>query len=203
MSHKRITRSFYSRPSPVVAPELLGALLHRKLGAEVLVGRIVETEAYASYDPASHSFRGKTSRNAIMFGEAGFSYVYFTYGMHYCFNVSCEPEGIAQAVLIRALEPVSGIETMKKHRTKAKRDVDLANGPGKLCQALSMTRSENGIDLVTSDEVFLTEGSRVESDAIGVSSRVGISVGQEYPWRFFIKENAFVSSGRPSAVSLE
>jgi DNA-3-methyladenine glycosylase len=196
LSH--LARSFYARPSEIVAKELLGTILHRKLGGEWLSGRIVETEAYASHDPASHSYRGKTPRNAVMFGEPGHAYVYFTYGMHFCFNVTCREEGVAEAVLIRGIEPLDGIEVMRKRRKLAKRNVDLANGPGKIGEAFGLGRTENGIDLVTSQDLFLSHGELPQDAQIGISSRVGISVGTEYLWRFFVQGNAFVSKGVPS-----
>lgn len=198
---RHLTRSFYDRPSTEVARALLGMILVRELHGELVSGRIVETEAYASFDPASHSYRGKTPRNAVMFGEPGFSYVYFTYGMHYCFNVTCEKEGIAQAVLIRGIEPIEGIVTMQERRPKAKSVHDLTNGPGKIGAAFALTRKENGIDLVTSDELFVAKGEQIGEHEIGVSARIGISVGIEYDWRFFIKGNAFVSKAKPSTVS--
>jgi DNA-3-methyladenine glycosylase len=197
-SRSRLSRSFFARPSEIVARELLGTILHRKLDGEWLSGRIVETEAYASYDPASHSFRGKTPRNAVMFGEPGHAYVYFTYGMHFCFNVTCREEGVAEAVLIRGIEPLEGIEVMRKRRKLAKRDIDLANGPGKIGEAFGLARAQNGIDLVTSDELFVSHGVLVPDSQIGISTRVGIKVGVDYLWRFFVRENAFVSKGKPS-----
>src|SRR3569623_317749 len=137
MKQKRFTRSFYRQGSPIVAKDLLGAYMHRKVGKQMLIGRIVETEAYTMEDPACHAYRGKTPRNAILFGEAGFSYVYFTYGMYHCFNVTTNVEGRAEAVLIRGLDPIEGIDAMQKLRPKVKRIRDLTNGPGKLCQAFS------------------------------------------------------------------
>jgi len=158
----------------------------------------VETEAYAIGDEACHAFRGETPRNAVMFREGGFSYIYFTYGMHYCFNVTTNEPGMAEAVLIRALEPVQGIERMRELRPRAERDRDLTNGPGKLCQAFALTREENAIDLIESDTLFITQGEPVPSNLIGVSRRIGINVAQEYPWRFFVKNNEYVSRTKPS-----
>ena len=199
ISEKRFDRSFFEREVTVVARELLGAYVHRRLGDVELIGRIVETEAYHQSDPASHSYRGMTERNKIMFGEAGFAYVYFTYGMHYCANVVSGSVGSAEAILLRALEPVSGTETMFQRRKKARTEKDLLSGPGKLCEAFSISRQENGTDLITSDDLFLTRGKITKGEKIGVTSRVGITVAMEKQWRFFIKGNPFISKGKPSA----
>jgi DNA-3-methyladenine glycosylase len=197
---KRFPRSFYLQSSTIVAPRLLGAYLHRVVDGIELTGKIVETEAYASYDEASHAFRGKTPRNAVMFGDGGFSYVYFTYGMHHCFNITTNEAGLAEAVLIRAVEPLSGIEKMRLLRQKAIRDRDLTNGPGKLCQAFALTRKENGIDLIESDQLFITQSAPIRANLIGISNRIGINIAQEYPWRFFIKDNEYVSRAKPSSL---
>jgi DNA-3-methyladenine glycosylase len=198
---KRFSRSFYRQSSPIVAKALLGAHLHRVIDGVELIGKIVETEAYGIGDEACHAFRGKTPRNEILFEDAGFSYVYFTYGMYYCFNVSTNEEGLAEAVLIRGLEPVAGVEKMRELRPKAKRDRDLTNGPGKLCQAFSIDRQDNAIDLIASDELFITRGAVLSEEQIGVSTRIGINVAVDYPWRFFINGNPFVSPGKPSGPS--
>ena len=195
---KRFARSFYRQASPIVAKELLGSYLHRVIGGVELIGRIVETEAYGIGDEACHAFRGKTPRNEILFEDGGFSYVYFTYGMYYCFNVSTNEEGLAEAVLIRGLEPVAGIDIMRELRPKAKRERDLTNGPGKLCQAFGIDRKDNAIDLISSDELFITRGTVPSTEQIGVSTRIGINVAVEYPWRFFIHGNSYVSPGKPS-----
>ncbi len=198
VSSKRFPRSFYLRHSPLIAKELLGAYLHRTVDGAELIGKIVETEAYSVGDAACHAYRGKTPRNAVMFGEGGSSYIYFTYGMHFCFNVTTNVEGIAEAVLIRAVEPVAGIEEMRERRPKATTDRELTSGPGRLCQAFGLTREENAIDLVESGKLFLTQNKPVPANLIGVSTRIGINVAQEYPWRFFIKENEYVSRAKPS-----
>jgi DNA-3-methyladenine glycosylase len=199
VSNKRFSRTFFRQSSTIVAKEILGAYLHHVLDGEELIGKIVETEAYCVGDEACHAFRGKTPRNAVMFGEGGFSYIYFTYGMHHCFNITANEEGVAEAVLVRAIEPVKGIETMRALRPKATRDRDITNGPGKLCQAMSLTRKENGIDLIESDMLFLTRGeSPISANHIGVSTRIGINVAQEHLWRFYLKENEYVSRTKPS-----
>ncbi len=194
----RVPKRFYNRPATIVAKELLGKHLHRVLNGEELIGRIVEAEAYGARDPACHAFRGKTPRNTILFGEPGFSYVYFTYGMYHCFNVSCEEEHVAEAVLVRGIEPLQGIDTMRKLRPQAKRERDLTNGPGKICQAFSLDRKLNGIDLASSDELFITNGDTIRGIDIRTSTRIGLTIAKEYEWRFFIKDNLFVSPGKPS-----
>lgn len=198
ISAKRFSRSFYQQASPIVAERLLGSYLHRVIDGVELIGKIVETEAYGVGDEACHAFRGVTPRTAVMFKEGGYSYVYFTYGMYFCFNVTCNEEGVGEAVLVRGLEPVAGIEKMRELRSKARRDRDLTNGPGKLCQAWSLTRTENGLDLVESDTLWITQAPAIQSNQIGVSTRIGINVAQHYPWRFFISGNEFVSPGKPS-----
>ncbi len=195
---KRFERSFFEHDVVKAARGLLGSYLHRNLGDVEFAGRIVETEAYHQSDPASHTYRGMTERNKIMFGEAGFSYVYFTYGMHYCMNVVTGFSGRGEAILLRALEPVSGTKEMFRRRKKAKTEIDLLSGPAKLCEAFSITREQNGIDLITSDELFLTRGALKKAEKVKVTTRVGISVAIDKEWRFCIKDNPFVSKGKPS-----
>lgn len=206
LSSKPFSRKFYSQASPIVAQRLLGSYLNRVIGGVHLIGRIVETEAYGIGDEACHAFRGKTPRNAIMFGEGGFSYVYFTYGMHHCFNVTANEEGLGEAVLIRAVEPIEGIEKMHVLRgggggaaPHAVKKRDLTNGPGKLCQAFGLSRNDNAIDLIESEELFITSARPIDPNLIGVSSRIGINVAKHYPWRFFIKGNEYVSRAKPSS----
>ncbi len=194
----RYTRSFFERPAPIVARELLGAKLHHIVNGKELIGRIVETEAYDQSDAACHGYNGKTERNSPIFGLAGFSYVYFTYGMHYCFNVVSGKEHFGAAVLIRALEPLEGIEEMYQARKKAKNNVDLLSGPAKLCQALSIAREESNIDLLESDELFITKGKLKKGETVAVTTRIGITRATELPWRFLIADNSFISKGKPS-----
>jgi DNA-3-methyladenine glycosylase len=179
-----------------VAKDLLGKTIVRKIGRTILSGRIVEVEAYrGAKDPASHAYRGKTKRNEVMFGEGGYLYVYFTYGMHFCANVVAGKKDSGEAVLIRAVEPVMGIEMLKRNRGIDKRAgklYALTNGPAKLCQAFGIERKENGTDLL-GDEIFLTEGESVPKSGTGTSVRIGISRGREKRWRFFIKNNQWVS----------
>lgn len=195
---KRFDRSFFERSVQRVARDLLGSYIHRIVGDVEFIGRIVETEAYHQSDPASHSFRGITERTKIMFGEAGFSYVYFTYGMHYCMNIVTGFPGTGEAILFRALEPISGTKEMFKRRKKARKETDLLSGPAKICEAFAVGKEQSGTDLITSDELFLTRGSLRKDEKIGVTTRVGITVGVEKEWRFFIMENPFVSKGKPS-----
>jgi DNA-3-methyladenine glycosylase len=195
----RFERSFFEQEVTKAARRLLGSYLHRNLGDVELVGRIVETEAYHQSDPASHTYRGITERNKIMFGEAGYSYVYFTYGMHYCMNVVTGFPERGEAILLRALQPVSGTKEMFRRRKKARMERDLLSGPAKLCEAFGITRKENGIDLLTSDSLFLTQGKLEKNEKIGATTRVGITVGVDKEWRFFIKDNPFVSKGKPSS----
>lgn len=185
---KRLDRAFYARRAPVVARALLGTiLLHDGVG-----GRVVETEAYDERDPASHSFRGRTARNAAMFGEAGHAYVYFTYGAHWCFNVVCAREHVADAVLIRALEPLEGIDTMMRRRGERVPLRDLARGPGRLAQALGIDRRHDGVDLTKGPLGFWLPGTRARRRIVR-GPRVGITKGVETPWRFLLADSRFVS----------
>jgi DNA-3-methyladenine glycosylase len=176
-----------------VAKELLGKALVRRLGDTRLEGIIVETEAYRGYDDkASHAYRGPTRRNQVMFGEPGHAYVYFTYGMHYCLNVTTEPAGQPGAVLIRAVQPIKGIVEMKKRR-RTEHLRDLSNGPAKLTQAFAVTKAMNGHDLTAGKKLYITEPSDTEPVHTTVSTRIGIKAGAEKLWRFSIRHNPFVS----------
>ncbi len=180
----------------MVAKDLLGAKLVRVEGKVRMSGIIVETEAYrGSKDPASHAFRGRTKRNEVMFGPAGHAYVYFSMGAHHCLNVTTEGEGTPAAVLFRAIQPEEGIDAMKRNKgsTELKR---LAAGPGNLTRAFGIGRDFNGEDLVSSEVLFLEEGRRVRR--VGISTRIGVSGGASFRWRFFVKDNPFVSRGKPS-----
>jgi len=187
----KLPRSFYRRPTLEVAPELLGKILVRKKGKQITAGRIVEVEAYRnSDDPASHAHRGPTSRNLTMFGDPGFAYVYFIYGMYFCVNVVTEAKGIAGACLIRALEPLEGKEIMMRRR-KTQDVQSLSNGPGKLCVAMAIDKTLNHSDYL-GNELFIVDR---ECDAFTIrrSKRIGIRVGVEKPWRYYIERNPFVS----------
>lgn len=171
------------------AKELLGCILIHETPQGVTAGVIVETEAYLSDDPACHASRGMTKRNKPMFGPAGDAYVYFVYGMHYCFNVVTNDAGVGEAVLIRALKPLEGLDVMRERRSK--QDVtDLCSGPAKLCQALGISLDLNGVSVESGS--FRIEPGDVSGN-IGVSGRIGISRGEELPYRFFIEDSKFVS----------
>lgn len=180
-----LPREFFAADSRDLAPALLNKLLVR--GDRV--GRIVEVEAYAGgADPASHAFRGRTARNATMFGPPGHLYVYLSYGMHFCANVVCGDDGVASAVLLRALTPVAGTGEMRAARGQAARlDRDLCSGPGKLCQALGLDRSFDGSDLVTGDRgIQVVDDGTPPPATPGVSGRIGLSVAADVPWRFYV-----------------
>ena len=189
-----LPRAFYARDPRVVAPALLNKLL---VVGDGRAGRIVETEAYCgAEDPAAHSFRGRTDRNAVMFGPAGHLYVYFTYGMHYCCNAICGEIGEGVGVLIRALEPVAGIDRMREARPRAKRDSDLCSGPGKLTQSLGIDRRHDGADLVEGDQgiVILDDGTPPPDDPVA-TPRIGIRHAVEQPWRWHVPAHRHVSKG--------
>ena len=187
---KILPRRFYPRPPQVVARALLGKLITHHLHGEPLTGRIIEIEAYLGFaDPASHTFAGKTARNAVLFGPPGFSYVYFIYGMHYCLNFSCQLDGNPGGVLIRSLEPVEGLKTMTRLRGPAAAGNPrlLTSGPGRLCQALGITRANgNGLDVTDPDSPLqvLDDGFRPAS--ITATPRIGISKATDMPLRFVI-----------------
>ncbi len=192
---KKLPRSFYSRKTITVAKELLGKIIVRRIGKTLLSGIIVETEAYLFDDPASHSFRGMTERNKVMFGEPGHLYVYFTYGMHYCANVVTNKIGIGEAVLIRAVEPVEGIRKMTALRS-TRRPVppeQLTNGPAKFAQAFGLSKEHSGVDLTIGD-IFLAEGEPIPRAGIVTTTRIGISSAKEELRRFYRKGNPWVSS---------
>lgn len=181
---RRFPADFYRRDALDVAPELLDKVLV----SGPCAGRIVEVEAYRADDPASHSFRGRTARNATMFGPAGRLYVYFTYGMHFCANVVTGDEGDGQAVLLRAVRPLEGLDLMRSRRGE-RPDRILADGPGKLCQAFGLDRSHDGTDLVTDDQITIVEDDDDgAAPAAGWSAtpRVGIRHATELPWRFVV-----------------
>ena len=179
-----LERDFYHRDSREVAPELLGKLLL----CDGCGGRIVEVEAYAgAEDPGSHAYRGQTKRNGVMFGPPGFLYVYLIYGMHWCSNVVCLGEGVASAVLIRALAPTHGLEEIRRRRTKARREKDLCSGPGRLCQGLGIDRRHDGSDVVVGDRGIVLYDDGVAPPARpGKSTRIGLSAGADLPWRWFV-----------------
>lgn len=188
-------RAFYRRHPTQVAPALLNAILVRDDGR---AGRIVEVEAYAgSEDPAAHSFRGQTARNATMFGEPGHLYVYFTYGLHWGSNAVCGEVGEGAGVLLRALEPLQGLELMRPLRPKARRDRDLANGPGKLSQAMGITGEFDGADLVCADRgITIVSDGMAPPDVPVVGPRIGITRAVDLPWRWHVPRHPNVSGRR-------
>jgi DNA-3-methyladenine glycosylase len=191
MMVKKLDRKFYDRPTLKVAKELLGKYLVVQKNGYLLSGKIVETEAYIGFkDPASHAYRGMTPRNEVMFGGPGCAYVYLTYGMHHCLNLVTEKKGYPAAVLIRALEPVEGTELMRRRRKRRKLK-ELTSGPAKLCQALGVDRKLNGSD-ICSDVIFVEDRGEA-SGKIESSTRIGIKEVREKKWRYFVKDNKFVS----------
>ncbi len=193
-SIKPLKRSFYERNTAVVAFELIGKILSFKQDGKIFQGQIVETEAYfGTTDPASHAFRGPTPRARVMFGPPGFSYVYFTYGNHHCLNVVTEKETVAGAVLVRALKPLSELETMKKRRST--NDIrKLTDGPGKLTQAFGITREHSGRDLTAESFCIIEIESKEKTPLpINVTTRIGISRAKEMPYRFYLTTSPFVS----------
>src|SRR4051794_33980130 len=191
MVGRRLTplpRSFYDRPVLDVARDLLGAVVvHSVAGVGDVVVRLSEVEAYAGgRDPASHAFRGRTARNATMFGPPGHAYVYFTYGMHFCMNVSCGPAGHASAVLLRAGDVVQGLDTARDRRSGSS-DRDLARGPARLTRALAVDRTLDGADLTDKrSPLWVARGEPVPDELVRWGPRVGVSAAADLPWRTWI-----------------
>ncbi len=193
---QRLPREFYTRPTLTVAQELLGQRLVRLLDGQRLAGRIVEVEAYlGETDQASHARPGRTHRNAPMYGPPGHAYVYFIYGMYYCLNAVTEPEGSPAAVLIRGLEPLEGLETMRRRRP-GRSDHDLSSGPGKLCQALAVDGAINRADLCQGDLLWIEADALVASDQVATSPRIGVRGdprARTAPWRFYVRHHPCLS----------
>lgn len=190
-----LNKEFYERDTRVVARELLGKVIVRKLDGKILKGKIVETEAYlGEEDRASHARFGKTNRNYLMFEEAGRVYVYFIYGMYYCLNVTTEVKGKAGAVLIRGIEPLEETEVMKRNRKKAeiKR---LTDGPGKICQAMQIDKSFNGEEIFDDNGILYIEQEEKYNFEIVESKRIGVKMDLDENMRYYIKNNKFVSKG--------
>lgn len=202
-----VPQLFYEQATLDVARALIGKTLARRTAGGLTAGIIVEAEAYAgAVDPASHAYRALTPRNRSMFGPAGRAYVYLSYGMHSCINIVTEREGVAAAVLVRALEPTYGIELMRKRRGVGIKDRDLCRGPGRLCQALDITRAQDGADLTVgpvtdaahADGLWVAEtGDWVMDGPIATSPRIGITRAADLLWRFYVAGNRYVS-GRPA-----
>jgi DNA-3-methyladenine glycosylase len=195
----KLPRAFFARDTRLVTRDLLGMKLVRIMDDGTrLSGRIVETEAYRPGDRAAHSFRGPTTRTAPMFGEAGLAYVYFTYGMHFCFNVVTEEKGIGAAVLVRALEPLEGIERMRAHYPIKLHD--LCRGPARLCKAMRIDRVFTGYDMLQDDSMlFIEQGEAIDVAHIATSPRIGVSgdeLAKTTEWRWFVRNSKFVSHQR-------
>ena len=191
---RKLPRSFYDRPTLQVAKDILGTAITFRTKQASLSARIVEVEAYIGEDdPACHAACGPTERNRVMFGRPGFSYVYFIYGMYHCFNIVTERDGFPAAVLVRAAEPIGGIESMRELSPKGKADLILS-GPGKFCRSFGLTRDHSGVDL-TGRTLYLTEGEG-ERDEIITSQRIGIKAGAELPYRFYLADSNAVSGTR-------
>lgn len=196
-----LPQSFYDRDPRRVSRDLLGKLLLRRNGRNLLAGRIVEVEAYLHGDPAAHSFIGRTARNAVLWGPPGVSYVYFIYGNHYCFNVSCLPDGMAGGVLFRAVEPLLGIKEMVRARRLKVEDASdlrlLTSGPGRLAEAFGITRerdNEKNLTLAESDLWIADDGT--PRPRVKLTPRIGITKAAERPLRYIVPGNAFVSGRR-------
>lgn len=179
--NKVIERNFYTKETPIVARNLLGMVLSRRTDKnKILRGIIVETEAYRQDEEACHGYRGKTKRNEAMFKQPGIAYVYFTYGMYYCLNIITEKEGYASGVLIRAIEPINGFSN--------------SNGPAKLCRELNITKELNEIDVCTNKSpLWIEYGEKTDDKNVVTTNRIGINKAKDLPWRFYIKDNKYVS----------
>ena len=204
MPGRLLPRAFFEAPPEYVAPRLLGKLLVHRTGRGVLAGRIVEAEAYLGPhndppDPAAHSYRGPTPRNSVLFGPAGYAYVYAIYGRYFCMNVSCEAEGLAGGILLRALEPVAGADQMALNRGLAPRAPHhlLTSGPSRLCQALGLTRPDhNGLDLVDSASTLQIRDDGFQVSEVHVTARIGIHEAVDWPLRFALPDHKCVSGPR-------
>jgi len=198
-SVRRLPRGFYERETEIVAREMLGTVLECETDEGRASGVIVETEAYlGEHDLACHAAAGRTARTEALYGPPGTSYVYFIYGMYWCFNAVTRPEGFPSAVLVRALEPLDGIALMHKRRPRINSDVELTNGPGKLCTALGITGSLSAKSLQRKP-LIIREGEPVADDRVEVTTRIGITRCADWPLRWIVKGNRFVSRRKLSA----
>lgn len=191
--------TFYKRETEIVARAMLGTVLECETEQGVASGIIVETEAYlGEHDLACHAAVGRTGRTEILYGPPGISYVYFIYGMYWCFNAVTRSDGLPSAVLVRAVEPLDGIALMHKRRAHVTHSADLTNGPGKLCTALGITGALNGMTL-RRKPIVIREGEPVPDDEVVVTPRIGITRSADWPLRWIVKGNHFVSRGKTSA----
>ncbi len=197
-----LPRSFYNRDTVSVAKDLLGRELMRRIGGRSLMGIITEVEAYkGAEDSASHAHRAPTKRNKVMFGKVGISYVYFTYGNHYCLNVVAKNDSPAGAVLIRAAEPIRGVSLMRKNRARDNL-YELSNGPGKLTKAFRISSEENGMDLTRKGDLYISTPTQFRRPQISTSVRIGVSSAKNKPWRFFISQSRFISKAKRAERTL-
>jgi len=192
-----LSRAFFARTALEVAPELLGQVVEHRTPEGTVAVRLTEVEAYeGAHDPASHAYRGRSARNATMFGDPGRVYVYFTYGMHFCMNVVCLPAGTASAVLLRAGEVVDGVDLATSRRGAGTPHRDLARGPARLTVALGVTRGQDGVDGCARDSPLrLLRGSGAVGE-VATSPRTGVANGHELPWRFYLEGEPTVSPYR-------
>lgn len=195
---QKLPQRFYTGELLHTAKKLLGKVIVRKLNRHFPAAMIVEVEAYdGNFDEAAHSFKGLTERNKVMFNAGGLLYVYFTYGTHFCANIVVGKQGEGKAVLIRAVEPLNHFDLLAENRfgrknISAKEKINLTNGPGKFCKAFSITKEDNGTDL-TGDKIFLANNKKITDMNIVTSKRIGITKSTGLPWRFYIKDNPYVS----------
>lgn len=192
MDFQPLSRKFYHTDTLTLARRLLGTILVHFSPEGLIAGMVVETEAYLRDDPACHAARGITRRNAVMFGAPGYAYVYLIYGNHYCFNVVSGEVGIGEAVLVRAIAPLAGLELIRSRRRKARKITDLTNGPGKLTAAMAIGREHNGLPLFEKP-LFLARGQDMDPSEITVATRIGITHAVDKEWRYYLKGNPFVS----------
>lgn len=194
-----LPREFYERETEIVAREMLGTVLECETDEGIASGIIVETEAYlGEHDLACHAAAGRTARTEALYGPPGTSYVYFIYGMYWCFNAVTRTEGMPSAVLVRALEPLDGIALMHKRRPRVKSEIDLTSGPGKLCTALGITGSMSAKNLLRKP-LLIREGEPVADDRVELTTRIGITKSADWPLRWIVRGNRFVSRGKLSA----
>jgi DNA-3-methyladenine glycosylase len=194
-----LPRAFYDRETEIVAREMLGTVLECETDDGIASGIIVETEAYlGEHDLACHAAAGRTARTEALYGSPGTSYVYFIYGMYWCFNAVTRAEGSPSAVLVRAIEPLDGIALMHKRRPRVKSEVDLTNGPGKLCTALGITGSMSA-QALQRRPLVIREGEPVADDSVEVTTRIGITRCADWPLRWIVRGNRYVSKGKLSA----